>query len=60
MQFEEGYYIKGKIQGSAISRKNFGGSRGENSDMHDHLTYKFGKLAYYLDCHKRLFKPSNL
>jgi hypothetical protein len=57
----EGYYVKVQIQGSAIFRYNFDNSEyDENGDLHDHLSYKHGKIAYCIDCNKRLFKTSDL
>lgn len=55
----EGYYVKVQISGSAIYRYSFDQSEQENGDLHDHLSYKYSKFAYCLDCNKRLFKLSD-
>lgn len=57
---EEGYYIKQQIYGKAHFRFKFDGSEGENSDLHDNLTYKDGKVAYCTSCNKRLFNLNTL
>lgn len=56
----EGYYVRVQIRGSAVFRTKFDGSAYENGDLHDHLSYKDGKVAYCIDCNKRLFKISDL
>ncbi|MGN5650409.1 hypothetical protein [Bacillus sp. Brlt_9] len=55
-----GYYTKLQIYGSSFSRYNFDGSEGENSDCYDGLNHKEGKVAYCIDCNKKLFKLSEL
>lgn len=60
-QSTTGYYIKTQIKGYCESRFTFSGEFHEedNADMHQGITYKYGKWAYCRDCHKRLFKEEN-
>ncbi|WP_171628968.1 hypothetical protein [Paenibacillus plantarum] len=52
----EGYFIKQTVSGKINYRFNFDGSEADNGDMHDHLEYKGGSVAYCLKCKKRLFR----
>ena len=55
---KEGYYLRTQIRGACDSRYKFDGTFDEqgNDDMHDHLKYEDGKVAYCRSCQKRLFK----
>jgi len=53
---DDGYYNKQQLSGTAIYRFKFDGSEAENGDMYDLLRCKGGKIAYCLNCDKRLFK----
>jgi hypothetical protein len=57
---EEGYYIKEKVAGAIHFKTKFDGTESDNSDMYDHLEHKSSKSAYCVNCHKRLFKVSEL
>lgn len=51
-----GYYVKTRIYGSHNERHNWDGSWGENTDMHESLNYKIGKIKYCQDCHKKIME----
>jgi hypothetical protein len=51
----EGYYTKGQVRGSIITRYNYDGSDADNGDMYEHLFHTGGKVAYCLSCNKKLF-----
>ena len=53
---DEGYYTKDYVKGHTVTRFTFDGSEAENTDMYEGLSHRMGKVAYCLNCHKRLFK----
>jgi|APAga8741244001_1050109.scaffolds.fasta_scaffold06952_4 hypothetical protein len=54
-----GYYTKGYVTGSFVTRFNFDGSESDNTGMYDHLSHKEGKYKYCRSCHKRLEKVND-
>lgn len=51
-----GYFIKQQVSGRVKFNFNFDGSSGDNTEMHEEITYSGGKVAYCQDCKKKLFK----
>ncbi|MFD0771637.1 hypothetical protein ACFQZ1_23155 [Bacillus sp. CGMCC 1.60114] len=56
----EGYYTKEQVYGTVRYKHNFDGREADNSSLHDHVSYKGGKVAYCIDCNKKLFNMSVL
>lgn len=56
----EGYYTKEQIRGNVYMNFNFDGAEAENGDLYENTTTTGGKIAYCLNCNKRLFKMSEL
>lgn len=55
----EGYYVKQQAHGPITYKFNFDGSEAENGDMYDDLRITGGKIAYCLNCDKRLFNMND-
>ncbi|MDU5491456.1 MAG: hypothetical protein E6094_00625 [Clostridium perfringens] len=57
---DEGYFFRSSYRGTYHERYNFNGEIAEESgDIHDHATYKQGKIAYCRKCGEKLFKVDN-
>lgn len=56
----EGYYSKDYMYGPSRCYRNYNGEEAYNGEMYDSLNQNQGKYAYCAECHKRLFKMSEL
>ena len=52
----EGYYIKVRYRGNYNFHFNFDGSEADNGHIYEHASDYWGKIAYCLNCHKRIFR----
>ena len=60
---ENGFYIKVKVTGSTRTYYDSEGvylMDGTNSAIYDHLTHKDGKIAYCIDCNKKIDSVANI
>lgn len=55
-----GFYSKDYIRGKIRYNYNFDGSEAENGEMYDTISTITGKWAYCCNCHKRLFRVSEV
>ena len=56
----EEYYTRDYARGTVRFIQRFDGEVTDNSEMYDSVyTVRYGKYAYCLHCHKRLFKIRN-
>ncbi|ASA22627.1 hypothetical protein B9T62_18645 [Paenibacillus donghaensis] len=56
----EGYYIKEQVSGTVHYRTNFDGSEADNTEVYDYLKHRSGKLAFCINCNKKIFKVEEL
>lgn len=52
----EGYYTKERVSGTVIIIYRFDGEEADNGDMYDGVRYHGGKIAYCINCDKKLFR----
>lgn len=57
---DEGYYTKDYLCGSTRYNHNYDGTEAENGDMYESVEVKAGKIAYCVNCDKRLFRTDEL
>jgi len=57
---ESGYFTKDYIHGSTYYYHNFDGTGTYNGEMYDSMMHVQGKIAYCIDCGRRLFKMSEI
>lgn len=50
-----GYFTKDYGYGRVTSTYGFNGEEADNTEMHNALQYKAGKVAYCVNCEKKLF-----
>lgn len=52
---QEGYYVRLKVTGNAIENHNYDGSLGDNTHIHDNLSYTTrDKFCYCIECGEKI------
>lgn len=61
--FEDGFYIKTQVTGSTRVYYGSDGNYlmdGTNSAIYDHLNHKDGKVAYCMECNRKIDSVANI